>query len=359
MLDKLRVVPLQQKVSPRPERIKPNVTVSDFRKYTQKLVTPSPQAALRLQPQSPQTPRQRAIPQVVRAHVPPPLVSVRVPQHSPAVNQQPPSRPTVIPAAQVKMMPALPPMQRPVNAPGRREPRIVKTTYPPIRPGQNSGILALKGIGTGRVLVMIAAGPSVNEVHFEPIKANPMIDFMCINQPHQILWPTKFWAFCDHSQYRRNQNIWDEYNGVVINSTNVRARKANQYILSSRPGRGFALDVLGGYHIGRSSTYANMQVAYYMDYKKIFIFGVDMTEVNGILHYYGQNPDVPNDARKSRFADEAENYMWAATHLSEEIRNRFTFCSSYNPWPFLAHFPRLDQKEAVGKIKEYLDSAQK
>lgn len=214
-------------------------------------------------------------------------------------------------------------------------------------------ISSLKNIGVGRILVMIAAGPSVSEVDLSVLNDHPLIDVMCINQPYMPLWPTKFWAFCDHTQYQRNAAIWDQYKGIVINSHNVRARKTNQILIKNKPGQGFSLDLVTGYHIGRSSTYAAMQIANYMNFRRVYLFGVDMAEVNGILHYYGQNPHVTNEIRKQRFQAEANHYWWAATHLPAETRERFIFCSSYNPWPFLEHFDKLDHKNAIQDILDY------
>jgi len=211
-------------------------------------------------------------------------------------------------------------------------------------------ITSLRGIGAGRILIMIAAGPSVNEVDFIQIKNHPQIDIMCINQPNQQVWPTKYWSFCDHTQYRRNVSIWEAYQGVTINSPNVKAKRSKQIMIKNRPGKGFCLDIVHGYHVGRSSTYASMQVAYYMNYDRVYLFGVDMCAVGGKMHYYGQNPDVSNEVRQTRFAAEAESYTWASKNLPEEIRKRFWFCSSYNPWDFVNCFNKLDHKIAIDEI---------
>ena len=136
----------------------------------------------------------------------------------------------------------------------------------------------------------------------------------------------------------------------IINSTNVRVRKHNQIIIKSKPGFGFSKDIATGYHIGRSSTYANMQVADYMNYDKIYVFGLDMCPVDGKFHYYGKNPDVSDEERKARFEKEAESYSWAGKNLSVDIRNKFVFCSNYNPWPFIQQFQRFDHKTAVNEI---------
>lgn len=350
MLNRLRVTTTKViHVPPQPARIKPNININDFRRFTPKTIgNPPPRST-------------HALPKInapVRQSPPPPLMPQRT---------QPPAPPQHLKTPLPKVIQAAPRLNvRPPRSPqpsGRpfKPPTVIKTSHPPSQQSAHNANTALRGVGRGRVLIMIAAGPSVNEVDFAPLKSNPSIDFMCINQPNQSVWPTRYWAFCDHTQYRRNKDIFDSYNGVIINSTNVKARKNNQFVLGNRSGKGkgFALDISNGYFIGRSSTYANMQVAYYMDYERIYIFGVDMTDVNGMMHYYGQNPDVSNEKRKERFAAEAEHYLWAGRNVTEEVRNRFTFCSSYNPWPFLQYFQRMDHREAVAKIGEYLSSIQK
>jgi len=173
---------------------------------------------------------------------------------------------------------------------------------------------------------------------------------MCINKPNPQVWPATYWAFCDHSQYRRNKETWETYNGIILNSTNVRARKPNQIVIPSRPSHGFSHEISRGYHIGRSSTYAAMQIISYLDYDKAYLFGVDMTNVGDKLHFYGQNPDVSNEKRKQRFAAEAQHYQWAATHLHEHHRQRYIFCSNHNPWPFTKHFPTHDHTTALQHI---------
>jgi len=218
-------------------------------------------------------------------------------------------------------------------------------------------VAQLKNVGVGRVLVMIAAGPSVLEIDFSPIRGHPLVDFMCINKPFMPVWPSRFWAFCDHTQQRANKEIWDSYDGVILNSPNVRARRGNQIIIKTKPGRGFSRDILHGYHIGRSSTYANMQVAYFMAYPRVYVCGLDMCAgPSGQLYHYGMaNPDVPSDVRKSRFPAEASHFLHGAQTLTAEERSRFVICSSLNTWEFTKYFERLDQKVVVQEILKYLE----
>lgn len=92
-----------------------------------------------------------------------------------------------------------------------------------------------------------------------------------------------------------------------------------------------------------------------MGHEHIYIFGCDMNPdgLNGQLHFYGQNPDVDPKVRKERFAKEAEFYDIAADILTPEQRLRFTFCSEYNPWPFVDKFNRRSHKEAIAHILQH------
>lgn len=212
-------------------------------------------------------------------------------------------------------------------------------------------ISRLRCVGNNKILVIVACGPSILEVPIDKLVGHDKIDLMCINKPDKRVWPTPYWLFCDQSQYTRNQNLWTDYGGLVINASSVRARHKRQVLIKNMSGKGFSRDMGKGFYIGRSSTYAAMQVALWMNYRKIYIIGVDMCAVDGKVHYYGQNPDVPNDHRIQRFDREAESYLYAATEvLRPEDTTRFTFCSSYNKYSFTNYFPSLHQKDAVDTI---------
>jgi hypothetical protein len=211
-------------------------------------------------------------------------------------------------------------------------------------------IRGLRGSGQGRILVILACGPSVNQAPVENLTKHPKIDIMCINKPEPRAWPTKYWIFCDQSQYNRNQDYWGAYHGTIINASSVRASHPNQIMIRTIAGKGFSRDITKGFHIGRSTTYTAMQVALYMGFHRVYIFGCDMGEVDGQLHRYGQNPDVSNQNRKARFDKEAENFLWGTKSLKEYERHKFVFCSTYNKYDFVDFYERLDQKEAVDAI---------
>lgn len=212
-------------------------------------------------------------------------------------------------------------------------------------------IMALHGSGHGKILVMVACGPSVLEVQLEKLKGVPNVDIMCINKPDKRVWPTKFWAFCDQSQYERNKDYWNNYGGIVVNASSVRVRHDKQVLIKNLPAKGFSRDIAKGYHIGRSSTYANLQVAMWMGYDKVYVFGLDMCAVGGKMHHYGKNPDVTDEQRLDRFKRESENYLNAAREiLTPAEREKIVLCSNYNPWEFTSFFPKLDHLKAVDEI---------
>lgn len=213
----------------------------------------------------------------------------------------------------------------------------------------------LKDIGKDKFLIMVACGPSVLEIDLEPLKNLRNVDMMTINKPLKSIWPTKYWAFCDHSQYLRNKQTFDHYNGTLFNSTAVRARRDNQIIINVKHGSGVTRNIHEGYIIGRSSVYANLQLAIWMNYDKIFVFGVDMCAVNGKLHHYGVNPDVAENKRKERFKAEAQHYNRMGEVLPAHIKTKIYFCSSYLKWPFTQNFSSLDHKKAVNFILNNLN----
>lgn len=210
----------------------------------------------------------------------------------------------------------------------------------------------IKDCGIDKILVMIACGPSVLECNFSALKDNSSVDIMVINKPLKQVWPPKYWAFCDHSQFLRNKDIFNSYPGIIINSSGVRARskRNNQIIINAKHTTGISRNLHEGYVIGKSSVYANIQTALWMNYKEIYIFGVDMCQVGNKLHHYGKNPDIDENKRIKKFKTEAFNYENMANSLPKNIKDRIFFCSSYNKWDFINKFNRLDHIKAIDVI---------
>lgn len=221
-------------------------------------------------------------------------------------------------------------------------------------PEHRKSLAYLKGTGKGKILIIVGNGPSILEAQLEKLRGQPLIDIMSINKPDGRLWPTKYWLFCDSTQWKHNKELWDTYNGTIFNTTAISQSKRNAIHIRNLGGDGFSTNLLDGFYIGRSSCYAAMQVALWLDYDHIYLFGVDMKSVtiNGkrLTHYYGENPDVRSINREARFDNEAKHYQHAANTLTVPVRAKFTFCSTYNPYPFIDRFSRLDHHTAADHI---------
>lgn len=254
------------------------------------------------------------------------------------------------------------PIIRKVSVPATRQPRNVRKPDRSIARVRHDQMLQphidklrkIQGKGVGRILVIVACGPSINEIDTAVLKNKQLIDIMAINRPDNRIWPTTYWSFCDQTQYIRNKELFETYNnGTIFNSSSIRVQHKNQILIRNRSGKGFSRDLTNGYYIGRSTTYASMQIALWMGYNFIYILGCDMSKVGDKLHYYGKNLDVDDYNRVQRFNAEAQHYAIGAEALTEPERKRFYFCSNYNKYPFIDKFNRLDQKDAVNHILLY------
>lgn len=233
----------------------------------------------------------------------------------------------------------------------------VKYNYRDISEDSRAKIKKLQGVGVGQILVIIANGPSVSEVDTSKLIRIPNVKLMSINKPDNRVWPTDYWLFCDHTQYRRHLDLWNNYENPIITSTSITANKTNSLQVKNLGGHGFSRDLLKGYHIGRSSVYAAMQVSMWMGFSHVYILGIDMSfvMVDGVkkLWNYGINPDVSPDNRLTRFDSEAKYYDNAASLLSDVERSKYTFCSGYLKYDFAAKFNKINHLDAVNTIIQH------
>lgn len=243
--------------------------------------------------------------------------------------------------------------------------RTLKRTNKPVqyitREAPPESIAKIKGIqnkGKNRILAIIGNGPSLGEIPIEQLKNIENLDTLSINKPDPRIWPTTHWAFFDRSQYRRHQEIWNSYDGFIFNSTSIKEQKPKSMQFTNRQGLGFSRDLTSHIYIGYSSVYASLQIALWMNYEAIYIFGCDMNPdgLNGRLHFYGTNPDVDPKQRAQRFERESKSYDYAANNLPESDRKKITFCTDYNPWSFVKSFKQISHKKALEFIKDHARS---
>jgi len=240
----------------------------------------------------------------------------------------------------------------------RRKTPVIRYTSAEMTPQSKKALISLKNIGKGKILIIVGNGPSILEADLEKLADHPRIHIMSINKPEPRVWPSKYWLFCDHTQFRRHQDLWQTFKGTIFNTTAIKQKRKNAIQIRNLGGQGFSKDLLNGFYLGRSSCFAAMQVALWMGYDHIYMFGVDMRSVriNGEMktHYYGINPDCQPKNREVRFDQEAKHYDHAAEILTEKDRKRFTFCSAYLRYKFADRFNRLDHRKAANRILDKL-----
>jgi hypothetical protein len=210
----------------------------------------------------------------------------------------------------------------------------------------------IRGTKIGNILIIVGCGPSRTEAGLEKLSNMSHIDIMSINEPYPPIWPTTMWTFCDNSKLKLLKSMWSVYSGVLFNSTAIRETKKDSIMVKTLTGKGFSHNLIVGMYMGRSTVYAAMQIGLWLGYDHIYVFGCDMCAVGGKLYEWGSNPDVADDVRLKRFQGEADNYDWAAEHLSKDIVEKYTFCTAYNPFKFVDKFGRFDHRTAVDKILE-------
>jgi hypothetical protein len=215
-------------------------------------------------------------------------------------------------------------------------------------------LLALKESARGRVLIIVANGPGHSEADLEKLLDQPLIDFMAVNKPDSRIWPPRFWAFSDESQSIAHRDLLQQYDGTIFNTGAVKTLPAHAIIVKGSR-RGFQTNlVTHGAHVGGTTTHFAMQLAAWLGYDHVYIFGLDMSRgADGKLYSWGSNLSVPDDRREKRFPRENATLDAAGKIMPPEIRRRFTVCSSYaiaRRWSFLKHFEAVPHLEAVDLI---------
>lgn len=238
---------------------------------------------------------------------------------------------------------SLEPIRRPPN---KRGPTITRITGD-VSAQDVAAAQKIKGAGKGRILVILGNGPSLAEIDTSKLVGLDFVDTMMVNKPDERCWPTTYWTFFDPSQLHRNKHKWDTYSGISFNSAAIKGDRPGTIRFKNINNGGFQRNLAKGINIGRSSVYASIQIGMWLGYDRIYIIGCDMTDVNGKLHYYGNNPDVTAEERKRRFENESKCYTDAASVLTESERANIIFCSSYLKYQFVNRFQRIDHKYAI------------
>ena len=197
---------------------------------------------------------------------------------------------------------------------------------PTIRCDNRDKVLSLKDIGVGRKLIIIASGPSVKRVNLEIARELPNVDCMTVNRPDDRVWPTKFWTFNDSPIYSKYK-LYDNPKTQIISTQSVRLNHA--IILKHAPdGFGFNYDITKGVVLNRSSTYAALQIAYYMNYDKVIVLGCDQgLDADGRLYHNRFDFEFGGqEKRVTKFDLEAKRFE----QLCQYDMSKFIFISDIN-----------------------------
>lgn len=211
-----------------------------------------------------------------------------------------------------------------------------------------------------RSLAIFANGPSLNEAGIERLRGAPGLDLLAINTPHPSipLNDYHYWLFVDMDVATRHADLVQQYEGTFISCLRLpTARHVMSFKLLR--GSGFSRNICEGYYTGRSSTYVALQFAIEKQYKRIFVFGLDMNPVDGNC-FFGPHADPHNAPaiRARRFEAEAIFLKFAAYDLTDAERSSIVLCGRAKDWDFCRYFERWPVEKAVSRILDSLSGVQ-
>lgn len=194
----------------------------------------------------------------------------------------------------------------------------------------------LRGVGQGRRLIIIASGPSVSRVNFDGL--TDAFDVLYVNRPYKpLLDYARYWAVNDQPIVRQHMRGLRYFPGQVICGASAFIPGRDYIKVKVIPGPGISLDLVQGFHLGRSTTLSSLQAALWMGYERIFIVGMDMCLENGEAYFdRSDNPAVSLSTREVRFKTEAHNWAVATEALIKHgLIGKVRMVTDCNPWPFI------------------------
>ncbi len=211
----------------------------------------------------------------------------------------------------------------------------------------NKQIVKHYNVGKGKILAMFANGPSILKAPIEKLMDLENVDTMTLKRPDDRCFPTTAWVMPDIRDINRMAPWLRTYEGKLFTSNHKIERlpgsKSKVFIkgqtrLSIKPGTGFTKDILGPIFSGYSSAYIGLQVAFYMGYESIYIFGLDMCDVDGEAYSYPkeENTQYPGqESREKMFSLEANAFLFAFDNvLDEDDKGKIILCTENNPHEF-------------------------
>ena len=234
-------------------------------------------------------------------------------------------------------LPKVPPVvhHKPVPYAGPKR-TIIRKRRPRTAYGMRERIESIQNIGQGRNLIIVASGPSVRDINFEGL--DNTYDALYVNRPYSPLGHiAKYWAVNDQPIVNQHLRHMQKFPGQMICGASSFVRGRDIIKIKVLAGAGFSLDLIRGFHLGRSTTLSSLQAAFWMDYDHIYIVGLDMTTAE--YHDKSDNPNVSPTARIERFKNEATYWRRATEILIEQnLIHKVTMVTNCNPFPFVQEY---------------------
>lgn len=140
---------------------------------------------------------------------------------------------------------------------------------------------AFKDIHEGKRLFILASGPSLSKVDFEPLKRRMV---MGLNRS-ALLFPDT------HYHCTMDQRLFDEHPDVLRQTRYLFTLQGRPWgtALSLLGSEGFSWDLEKGIYSGYTVSYFALQVAVYMGFSEIFYLGLDLRHESGKTHFFGND----------------------------------------------------------------------
>lgn len=204
---------------------------------------------------------------------------------------------------------------------------------------------------THRSLAIFANGPSLNDAGIERLRGVEGLDLLAINTPHPSIPLNEhdYWLFCDSEIEIKHGDLIPQYEGTIISCLRLpTARHVMDF--KTLHGMGFSRDIITGYYIGGSSAFVSLEFAMEKQYRRVFVFGLDMDPTNGNCFYGAhRSPHDGPTIRARRFEREAIFLKFAADQMTDEERASVVLCGAAKDWDFCNSFLRWPVEQAVSR----------
>lgn len=226
---------------------------------------------------------------------------------------------------------------------GSRNQTIIPKAVAICQPDQR--IMKYRNSGVGKRLIILGNGPSLNLISVKKTKELQLVT-MGVNNVHNDFWQPDYWSVNDTQKANELHADLIRYNGVMF-SVLPQKKICGEFIKLKNVQGKWSNELNNGVVLGRSTVFLCLQVAFWMNFDKIFVAGIDMNphEV-GDLHFYGTNKTVDPKKRKERFANEAICYDNMISSLDASSLSKITLCvKGINPWPFATKLNNITPDE--------------